>query len=70
MGFFNLNNISYMFSGCSSIAYLPDISKWNNNYYITKDNFISGCTSLSYLPANLNFLNNNNEFKNCLNLLT
>ena len=64
----NLNNISYMFSGCSSISYLPDISKWNNNY-ITKDNFISGCTSLSYLPANLNILNNNNEFKNCLNLL-
>ena len=57
-----------MFSGCSSITYLPDISKWNNNY-ITKDNFISGCTSLSYLPANLNILNNNNEFKNCLNLL-
>ena len=30
-GINNVTNMSNMFFGCSSLSYLPDISKWNTN---------------------------------------
>ena len=37
-----------MFSGCSSLSSLPDISKWNTNKLIFGNDMFSGCLSLLY----------------------
>ena len=50
-GFSNVTNMSYMFSDCSSLSSLPDISKWNNN----NDNSIN-----INLFINIIFFNNEN----------
>ena len=42
--------MSYMFSGCSSIISLPDISKWNINNVNDTSYMFSGCSSLISLP--------------------
>ena len=42
----NINDMSGMFYGCSSLSSLPDISKWN----INNINMFYGCLSLSSLP--------------------
>ena len=39
-----------MFSRCSSLLYLPDISKWNTNNVNDISNIYSECLSLIYLP--------------------
>ena len=39
-----------MFSRCSSLLYLPDISKWNTNKVTRMNGLFSRCTALSSLP--------------------
>ena len=69
----NITNITYLFDGCSSITFLPDISKWD----ISKLNDISyifrNCTSLIELPDiskwdTKNIININGIFCNCCSL--
>ena len=51
-----------MFSGCSSLSSLPDISKWKTNNVNNMNGMFSGCSSLSSLPDiskwNTNNVNN------------
>ena len=46
----NITNMSFMFSGCSSLLSLPDISKWNTNNVTNMSGMFSGCSSLLSLP--------------------
>ena len=39
-----------MFSGCTSLKYLPDISKWDTNNIQFMDDLFSNCLSLKSLP--------------------
>ena len=39
-----------MFSECSSLKALPDISKWNTNKIINISNLFYKCSSLKTLP--------------------
>jgi len=41
----NVTNMSYMFSGCSSLSSLPDISKWNTNNVRNMSYMLSGFSS-------------------------
>ena len=48
----NFTNMGYMFDGCSSLSFLPDISKWNtNNVNDISDMFeiFDNCVSLLFL---------------------
>ena len=45
-GINNVTDMSYMFSGCSSLSSLPDISKWNTNNVTTMTSMFDGCSSL------------------------
>ena len=49
-GINNVTNMSYMFSFCSSLSSLPDISKWNTNNVNNMSHMFYGCSSLSSLP--------------------
>ena len=40
-----------MFSGCSSLISLPEISKWNTKNVINIRDIFSGCLSLICLPG-------------------
>ena len=42
--------MSNIFSGCSSLSSLPDISKWNTNNVTDMYSMFSECSSLSSLP--------------------
>ena len=44
-GIDNITDMSYMFSGCSSLSSLPDISKWNINKVNYKSSMFSGCSN-------------------------
>ena len=46
----NVINMSELFSGCSSLSYLPDISKWNINNVTNISGLFYECSSLSSLP--------------------
>ena len=46
----NVNNMSYMFWNCSSLKYLPDISKWNIDNVTDMSNMFLNFSSLKYLP--------------------
>ena len=46
----NVTNMGYMFSGCSSLSSLPDISKWNTNNVTNMSYMFYNCSSLSSLP--------------------
>ena len=48
-GIDNVTNASNMFSGCSSLSSLPDISKWNTNNVTNMSYMFNGCSSLSFL---------------------
>ena len=39
-----------LFLDCSSLSYLPDISKWNTNRVESIDNMFYNCISLTFLP--------------------
>ena len=49
-GFSNVTNMSYMFSDCSSLLSLPDISKWNTSNIKNMNEIFYNCKSLSSLP--------------------
>ena len=49
-GIDNVTNMSYMFSRCSSLSSLPDISKWNTSNVTDMSGMFVGCSSLSSLP--------------------
>ena len=65
--------MSYMFSDCSSLTSLPNISKWNTSNVTNINSMFSYCSSLTSLPNiskwntskiyNLN--ENNNIFQGC-----
>ena len=42
--------MSYMFSECSSLSSLPDISKWNVNNVTNYANIFDKCLKLSKFP--------------------
>ena len=49
----NINNItdmSYMFFGCDSLMFLPDISKWNTSNVTNMKSMFHNCSSLLCLP--------------------
>ena len=49
-GISNINDMSFMFDGCSSLNSLPDISKWNTSNVNDMNNMFNGCSSLKSLP--------------------
>jgi len=49
-GILSINNMSGIFSGCSSLLSLPDISNWNTSNITDMSNMFYGCSSLSSLP--------------------
>ena len=57
-----------MFSGCSSLISLPDISKWNTNNVTNMYRLFYRCSSLSSLPDiskwNINNVKNMSELLN------
>ena len=69
----NITDMSDMFSGCSSLLYLPDISKWNTNNITDMSYMFNQCSSLSKLP-DISKWNTNNVtnmsymFGGCLSL--
>ena len=46
----NVTNMESMFSGCSSLLSLTDISKWNTSNVTNMRSMFLGCSSLSSLP--------------------
>ena len=54
-----LKKLSSMFSGCSSLKELPDMSNWNTNNVINMSYLFSGCSSLKELPDLCNWNTNN-----------
>ena len=66
--------MGFMFSGCSSLSSLPDISKWNTNYVFDMSFMFFGCSSLSSLPDISKWNTNNVEdisemFSECSNII-
>ena len=50
----NVTDMSYMFSYCSSLNNLPDISKWNTTNVTNMSFMFYNCKSLNNLPDILN----------------
>ena len=46
----SVEDISHMFSLCSSLTFIPDISNWKLNNKIKINNIFSGCDSLLSIP--------------------
>ena len=44
------NDISYMFSGCKSLEFLPDISFWDLSFVKNIAGLFEGCSSLKTIP--------------------
>ena len=66
----NVTNISHLFSGCSSLTSLPDISNWNTTNVSHMDYLFEKCSSLTSLPDinnwdTENVINMDNMFLNC-----
>ena len=64
-----------MFSECSSLSSLPNISEWDTNNVTNMSNMFSWCSSLSNLPGisklnTNNVKNKNNMFNQCLNIIS
>ena len=71
----NIIDMSYIFSYCKSLSFLPDISKWNTNNVKDMSYMFWNCESLSSLPDiskwNTNNVNNmKGMFVNCESLLS
>ena len=65
-----VNDISEMFSGCSSLISLPDISKWNTDNVTDMSGIFHRCSSLISLPDiskwnTNNVIDMNSMFSNC-----
>ena len=72
-GINNVTDMSGMFSRCSSLLSLPDISKWNTNNVTYMNNMYYRCSSLSSLPDiskwnTNNVINMSYMFSNCSSL--
>ncbi len=70
----NINNMAYMFYGCSSLISLPDISKWNTKNVTDMGYMFYECSSLKSLPdiskwKTNNVVNISNMFRGCTSLL-
>jgi surface protein len=50
-------NMNSLFSGCSSLKYLPNISKWDIKNSTDISYMFAGCESLIYLPDISNWKN-------------
>ena len=75
IGIKNVTNMSYMFSDCSSLLSLPDISYLNTNNVTNMCGMFYGCSSLSSLPDISNWNTNNVTnmsymFSGCSSLLS
>ena len=71
----NIIDMSYIFSYCESLSFLPDISKWNTNSVKDMSGMFINCYKLSSLPDiskwNTNNVNNMIDmFSGCLSLLS
>ena len=60
-GINNVTNMSKMFYKCSSLSYLPDISRWNTNNITNMSYIFCGCLSLLSLP-DISIWNTNNVY--------
>jgi surface protein len=63
-----------MFSECSSLRSLPDISRWNINNVASMSGMFDGCSSLTSLPDISKWNTDNvadmsNMFDECLNII-
>jgi surface protein len=63
-----------LFSGCSSLTSLPDISKWNIENAVNIYGLFSGCSSLNSLPDiskwdTKNVTNMRDMFYGCRNII-
>ena len=72
-GINNVTNMNSMFSGCSSLISLPDISKWNINNVTNMSYMFYNCKSLSSLSDiskwnTINVTNMNDMFNGCSSL--
>ena len=47
----NVTNINEIFSECSSLSLLPDISKWNINKVTNMNSIFSGCLNIIFLKV-------------------
>ena len=67
--------MSELFSGCSSLISIPDISKWNTKNITNLEKMLSGCISLTHFPniTSWSVEKNRNKtdeiFKDCLSLI-
>ena len=50
MEYKKVKDMSYMFSGCTSLKSLPDISNWNIDNVTNLSDMFSNCESLQSLP--------------------
>ena len=65
--------MNYLFSGCSSLKSIPDISKWNTSNVINMKGMFEECSSLKSIPDitkwnTSNVKNMKYMFKNCSSL--
>ena len=75
IGINNIIDISYMFCNCSSLIFLPDISKWNTEKVNNMSYMFFQCSSLISLPGisewnTNNVTDMNNMFYNCSSLIS
>ena len=61
-----ITNMSYMFSGCSSLQSLPDISKWDTKNVTDMSCMFYNCSSLQSLPDISKWDLNKNLFRNSI----
>ena len=69
----NITDMSFLFSKCSSLSSLPDISKWDTKNITNLANLFSYCSKLSVLPDistwnTKNVTNMSSMFLNCSKL--
>ena len=46
----SVEDMSFLFSGCSSLISLPDISKWNTTKVTKKKNMFTNCPKNLVIP--------------------
>ena len=61
----NIFDLRFLFSNCISLAFIPNISKWNLSEDAKRDHMFQNCLSLSYIPIE----EIRNKYYNCINLL-
>ena len=71
-----VDDISYMFSKCSSLISLDNITKWNTNNIINMESMFQECVNLSSLPEDISNWNTHRVgnlsgiFESCCSLLS